>query len=54
MDAKAEGIVSKKVRMPESGGITFRKRTHCRGKGVYVPIRHIVQGGGKTKIEKPS
>ena len=54
MDAKAEGIVSQEVRMPESGGNTFRKCTHCRGEGVYVPIQHIVQGEGKAKIEKPS
>ena len=54
MDAKAEGMVSEKVPMPGSGGNTFRKCTHCRGEGVYAPIRHIVQGGGKTKIEKPS
>ena len=54
MDAKAEGIGSENSRTPESGGNTFRKHTHCREEGVYVPIRHIVQGGGKTKIETPS
>ena len=49
MDTKAEGIVPEKVRMPESGGNTFRKCTHCRGEGVYAPIRHIVQGEGKPR-----
>ena len=49
MDAKAEGKGSEKVRMPESGGNTFQKCTHCREEGVYVPIRHIVQGEGKPR-----
>ena len=49
MDAKAEGVGSENARMTESGGDTFRKCTHCRGEGVYVPIWHILQGEGKTR-----
>ena len=54
MDSKAEGIGSENARTPESGGTAFRKCSHCGGEGVHVPIRHTVQGEGKTKIEKPS
>ena len=49
MDAKAEGIGSENSRTPESGENTFRKRTHCREEGVYIPIRHIVEGEGKPR-----
>ena len=49
MDAKAQGIGSENAPTPKSEGNTFRKCTHCREEGVYVPIRHIVQGEGKPR-----
>ena len=53
MDAKAEGIGSENSRTPESGGNTFRKRTHCIEEGVYVLI---CRGEGnqdrKTKLTR--
>ena len=50
MDPKAEGIGSENARKrtPELGGNTFRTCTRCRGEALYVPIRHIVKGEGKT------